>query len=85
MAAYQAVKKAVTLAPTVRTLSSGVPYAPLLNLAAKAPHDPHSHHHGEVGQRSDVAPSWAGGLSRTSSSIISKTLTTGTVFCCIIF
>lgn len=80
MATYQAVKKAVTITPTVRTLSSGVPYAPLLNLAAKAPHDPHSHHHGQGGARSDVAPRWAGGVSRTSSSLISKTLTTGIVF-----
>lgn len=79
MATYQAVKKAVSLAPTVRTLSNGVPYAPLLNLAARAPHDPHSHHHGESGHRSDVAPRWAGGISRTSSSLVSKTLTTGTV------
>ena len=83
MATYQAVKKAVTLAPTVRTLPSGVPYAPLLNLAARAPHDPHSHHHGEGGHRSDTAPRWAGGVSRTSSSLILKTLTTGTVLYCI--
>ena len=79
MATYQAVKKAVTISPTVRTLSSGVPYAPLLNLAAKAPHDPHGHYHGQGAPRSDVAPRWAGGVSRTSSSLMSKTLTAGSV------
>ena len=76
MATYQAVKKAVTLTPTVRALSSGVPHAPLLNLVAKAPHDAHSHGHSEHGPRSDVAPRWAGGVSRTSAGLVSKTMTT---------
>ena len=84
MATYQAVKMAVTLPPTVRTLSSGVPYAPLLNLVAGAPHDPNNHHV-VGGHRSDVAPRWAGGVSRTSFSLISKTLTTGTMLHHIIF
>lgn len=78
MTAYKAVKKAVTLSPTVRTLSSGVPYAPLLNLSAKAPHDPHSHGHAESGARSDAIPRWAGGVSRApSTGFVSKTMTTG--------
>ncbi|KIM48333.1 hypothetical protein M413DRAFT_228468 [Hebeloma cylindrosporum] len=75
MATFQAVKKAVTLTPSVRTLPSGVPYAPLLNLAVRAPHDTHSHGHSEPGVRSDVAPRWAGGVSRTSSGLVSKTFT----------
>ncbi|KAF8807273.1 ubiquinol-cytochrome c r [Phlegmacium glaucopus] len=76
MATFQAVKKAVTLAPTVRTLPSGIPYAPLLNVAARAPHDPHSHGHSDTAVRSDSAPRWAGGISRTSSGLVSKTFTT---------
>ena len=77
MATFQAVKKAVTLTPTVRILPSGLPYAPLLNLAAKAPHDPHGHGHSDTTVRSDIAPRWAGGVSRTSSGLVSKTFTTG--------
>lgn len=77
MATFQAVKKAVTLTPSVRTLPSGIPYGPLLNLAVRAPHDTHSHGHSEPGIRSDVAPRWAGGVSRTSSGLVSKTFTTG--------
>jgi len=77
MASFQALKKAVSLPPTVRTLSSGIPNAPLLNLAARAPHDAHSHGHGVSGPRSDAAPSWAGGVSRNSSGLVSKTFTTG--------
>lgn len=77
MATFQAVKKAVTLTPTVRALPSGVPVAPLLNLSARAPHDPHAHGH-SAGPRSDVAPQWAGGVSRSSSGLVSKTFTTGT-------
>lgn len=75
MATFQAVKKVVTLTPTVRTLPSGVPVAPLLNLAARdlsAGHD----HHGAVGPRSDSQPRWAGGVSRTSAGLSSKTFTT---------
>ncbi|KAF8971434.1 ubiquinol-cytochrome c reductase iron-sulfur subunit [Flammula alnicola] len=76
MATFQAVKKAVTLTPSVRTLPSGVPFAPLLNTAARAPHDPHSHGHSGPGPRSDVAPRWAGGVSLSSSGLVSKTFTT---------
>lgn len=78
MTAYKAIKKAVTLSPTVRTLSSGVPFAPLLNLSAKGPHDPHSHGHSESNVRSDAVPRWAGGVSRASTTgFVSKTMTTG--------
>ena len=80
MATFKAVKKAVTLTSTVRTLPSGIPYAPLLNLAAKAPHDPHSHGHLDATVRLDSAPQWAGGILRTSSSLLSKTFTTGHLF-----
>ena len=80
MATFKAVKKAVTLTPTVLTLPSGIPYAPLLNLAAKAPHDPHGHGHSDITVRSDIAPRWAGGVSRTSSGLVSKTFTTGHLF-----
>jgi len=76
MATFQAVKKAVTVTPTVRILPSGLPYAPLLNLAAKAPHDLHGHGHSDTTARSDIAPRWAGGVSRTSSGLVSKTFTT---------
>jgi len=75
MATFQAVKKAVTLPPSVRALPSGVPYAPLLNLAVKAPHDAHSHSHSEIGPRHNPAPRWAGGVSRGPSSFATKTFT----------
>ncbi|KAK0245921.1 Rieske [2Fe-2S] iron-sulfur domain-containing protein [Armillaria nabsnona] len=65
-----AVKKAFNVAPTVRTRASGVPLAPLVNLAAKAPADGHGH--GEAA-RSDTPLKWAGGISRTSSGLVSKT------------
>ena len=77
MATFTAVKKAVTLTPTVRTLPNGIPYAPLLNLVAKAPHDPHSH---STTVRSDSAPRWAGGILRPYSRQFSKTFTTGHLF-----
>ncbi|KAJ7225882.1 Rieske [2Fe-2S] iron-sulfur domain-containing protein [Mycena pura] len=73
--AFNGLKKAVTLSPSVRTLPSGVPAAPLLNLAARAPADPHAHASG-AGPRSDVPPRWTGGVSRTSSGLVSKTFTT---------
>ena len=76
MASLHAVKKAVTLAPTVRTLPNGVPVASLLNLAVKAPHDAYSHGHG-AGPRSDLPPRWAGGISTTSTGLVSKSFTTG--------
>lgn len=80
MATFQAVKKAVTLSPTVRTLSSGVPNAPLVNLAAKAPAG-HGHGHGASGPRSDVAPKWAGGVSNAHSGLSSKTYMNGKYAC----
>ena len=79
MAAIQLSKTAFTLPPTVRTLASGVPSASLLNLAARAPAG-HGHGHGAVGPRSDVPAKWAGGVSATSSGLVSKTFASGT--CC---
>jgi ubiquinol-cytochrome c reductase iron-sulfur subunit len=74
MASYQAVKKAATLAPTVRTSGAGVPVAPLLNLAARAPADGHAHSHGAASPRTDVPPKWASNVSRSpSSGLVSKT------------
>ncbi|KAF7310603.1 Cytochrome b-c1 complex subunit Rieske, mitochondrial [Mycena chlorophos] len=75
--AYNGLKKAaVTLSPSVRTLPSGVPAAPLLNLAARAPADPHAHGHGAPGPRTDVPPRWVGGISQTSSGLASKSYIT---------
>ncbi|KAG5654033.1 hsp70 nucleotide exchange factor fes1 [Sphagnurus paluster] len=72
MASFQAVKKAVNLAPTVRSLPSGVPVAPLLNLAVRSPSSGHDHH-GPSGPRADIQPRWAGGVSRSSAGLVSKT------------
>ena len=78
MATFQAAKKAVTLCPTVRTLPSGIPVAPLLNLSARAPSSGHGHDTHDGGPRSDIPPRWAGGVSRNQSSgLISKTYITG--------
>lgn len=77
MATFQATKKVVTLAPTVRSLASGVPNAPLVNLAARAPAG-HGHGHGAAGPRSDVPPKWTGGVSMTSGGLVSKTYMNGT-------
>ena len=80
-ASLQAAKKYATLPPTVRTLASGVPNAPSLNLSAQA-HDAH-HHHG----RSDVPPKWAGGYQLSSSSLVNKSFATGvctfSIFLCV--
>ncbi|RPD58374.1 ubiquinol-cytochrome c reductase iron-sulfur subunit [Lentinus tigrinus ALCF2SS1-6] len=73
MATVHLSKKAVTIPTTVRTLSSGVPVAPLVNLAARGGHDAHGHGHGASGPRSDTPARWAGGVSRTSSGFVSKT------------
>ncbi|PFH46641.1 hypothetical protein AMATHDRAFT_69427 [Amanita thiersii Skay4041] len=73
MAAVQAFKRAVSIPPTVRSLPSGVPTAPLLNLAVQAPASEHGHGHGQVASRSDAQPRWAGGISRGSSGIVSET------------
>ena len=67
----QAAKKYATLPPTVRTLASGVPNAPSLNLSARA-HGAH-HHHG----RSDAPPKWAGGYQLSSSGLVNKSFATG--------
>lgn len=73
MATYQAVKKSINLAPTVRALPSGVPSAPRLNLAARAPSDGHSHGHGASGPRADVPARFAGTVSSTAIGLVSKT------------
>ncbi|KAN0134927.1 ubiquinol-cytochrome c reductase iron-sulfur subunit [Lactarius tabidus] len=65
----QAAKKYATLPPTVRTLASGVPNAPSLNLSARA----HDAHHTA---RSDVPPKWAGGYQLSSSSLVNKSFAT---------
>jgi len=75
MAALQAAKKYATLPPTVRTLASGVPTAPSLNLHAR---NPDAHHHGHAGGRSDLPSKWAGGYQLSSSGLINKSFTTGT-------
>jgi len=76
VAIHAAKKAALTIPPTVRTLPSGVPTAPLLNLAARAPASSHGHDHGHAGPRGDAPPRWAGGVSRTSSGLVSTTYLT---------
>ncbi|KAI0336206.1 ubiquinol-cytochrome c reductase iron-sulfur subunit [Cubamyces sp. BRFM 1775] len=73
MAAVQLTKKAVTLPTTVRTLASGVPVAPHINFAVRAPagHG-HDHGHGAAGPRSDIPAKWATKVSRTSFGLSSK-------------
>ena len=69
MASFSALsKRAVTLSPTVRTLPSGVPSAPLLNLAV--PSHGHGHH---SGPRSDKPARFVGGVKTSSSGLITKT------------
>jgi hypothetical protein len=83
MASFRAVKKAITLPPTVRTLASGVPTAPLVNLSARAPHDSHSGGHGhDVGPRSDIPSAWAGGLGKSAAGFVSKSYVTRELFSC---
>jgi ubiquinol-cytochrome c reductase iron-sulfur subunit len=77
MASFQAVKKAVNLVPTVRTFPTGVPIAPLLNLSARPPSSGHDHTHGASGPRADVQPRWAGGASRTTYGLVSRTFVNG--------
>ncbi|EAU93138.2 ubiquinol-cytochrome c reductase iron-sulfur subunit [Coprinopsis cinerea okayama7 len=72
MASFQVVKKAVSLGPAVRALPSGVPHVPLLNLAARAPHD--NHHYDPQAPRTDVAPRWVGGASKVGTQLLSKTV-----------
>lgn len=73
MASFSAVKKAVTLSPTVRTLPSGIPSAPLLNLAARAPSHGHDGHGHGSGPRQDKPARFVGGVKTTSSGLVSKT------------
>ena len=79
-ASLQAAKKYATLPPTVRTLASGVPNAPSLNLSARA----NDAHHAS---RSDLTPKWASGYQLSSSSLVNKSFTTGlcTFSCIVIF
>ncbi|KAF7975746.1 hypothetical protein HWV62_44433 [Athelia sp. TMB] len=73
MASFAAVKKAVTLSPTVRTLPSGLPAAPLLNLAARSSSHGHDHSHG-TGPRSDKPARFTGGVSKGyTGGLVSKT------------
>lgn len=76
MAAIQAAKKYATLPPTVRTLASGVPNAPSLNLSARTSD---AHHHGHAG-RSDLPSKWTGGYQLSSNGLINKSFTTGKPF-----
>ncbi|KAF9817435.1 hypothetical protein IEO21_03392 [Rhodonia placenta] len=74
MAAIQLAKKAVSLPPTVRTLASGVPSAPLVNLSVRelVGHG-HAHGHGAVGPRSDIPPQWVSSVTASSTSgLVSK-------------
>ncbi|KAI0651499.1 ubiquinol-cytochrome c reductase iron-sulfur subunit [Trametes meyenii] len=81
MAAVQLSKKAVTIPATVRTLASGVPAAPYVNFAARAPagHG-HDHGHGEAGSRADVPARWAGSVKRSSAAgLVSKSFNSAPV------
>jgi C4-dicarboxylate transporter len=73
MSSFQAVKKAVTIAPTVRTLPTGVPNAPFLNFVARAPSHGHGDHGHSSGSRSDKPARFVGSMKTTSSGLVSKT------------
>ncbi|KAI0044384.1 ubiquinol-cytochrome c reductase iron-sulfur subunit [Auriscalpium vulgare] len=76
MATLHAVKKYATLPPTVRTLASGVPSAPTVNLAARAVAG-HGHGHGHgASARSDAPARFAGGVKLTSAGLVSKSYLT---------
>ncbi|GJJ09507.1 hsp70 nucleotide exchange factor fes1 [Clathrus columnatus] len=65
MASSGTLRKAVNLSPTIRTLPTGVPYAPRLNLSIRASiyghdHQHNDHGHGQVSVRSDISPRWTG-------------------------
>ncbi|KAL9715818.1 Cytochrome b-c1 complex subunit Rieske, mitochondrial [Leucoagaricus gongylophorus] len=62
MATFQASIRATTLAPTVRTLASGIPFASRLNLTVRAPASEHDHGHA------------AGLVSRTVTTTYPSTL-----------
>lgn len=70
MASY-AVRKSINLAPTVRALPNGIPSAPRLNLAARAPSDGHGH--GAAGPRSDVPTRLTGTVTSPSVGLVSRT------------
>lgn len=72
MATIRAVKKAVTVSPTVRTIPSGVPSAVLIDLNARAPAG-HGHGHGEHGPRADRPAKFAGGVRHSGLGLVSKT------------
>lgn len=71
--AYQAVKKSINLAPTVRALPSGIPSAPRLNLAARAPSDGHGHGHSASSLRADTPTRFTGGVTSSAVGLVSKT------------
>ncbi|KAI6045033.1 Rieske [2Fe-2S] iron-sulfur domain-containing protein [Pisolithus marmoratus] len=64
MASSSVARKAINVPPTVRTLPSGVPSAPRLNLAARAPSGGHHHGNGPI-PRSDTPSRFTGGLKTT--------------------
>jgi ubiquinol-cytochrome c reductase iron-sulfur subunit len=70
MASY-AVRKSINLAPTVRALPNGIPSAPRLNLAARAPSDGHGH--GAAGPRADIPTRLTGAVTNPSVGLVSKT------------
>ncbi|KAG1757335.1 Rieske [2Fe-2S] iron-sulfur domain-containing protein [Suillus lakei] len=63
--------KSLNLAPTVRALPNGIPSAPRLNLAARAPSDGHGH--GAAGPRADVPTRLTGTVTSPSVGLVSKT------------
>jgi len=77
MAALRAVKKVVTTPPTVRSLASGVPSAPLVNLHARAQQGEHGHDDGHgTGPRQDAPAAWASGIRYTGSGLVNKSFVT---------
>ncbi|EIW86407.1 ubiquinol-cytochrome c reductase iron-sulfur subunit [Coniophora puteana RWD-64-598 SS2] len=75
MSTFNVAKKSLNLAPTVRTLPSGVPHASRLNLAARAPAGDH-HGHDHSGARSDVPRRLTGAYRSPSAGLVSKTFST---------
>lgn len=73
---FSATRKAITLVPTSRTLSSGVPVARGLNLGASAGSESHGHHDG--GARTDFSvPKWAGRNDLGTAGVASRTRVNG--------
>lgn len=75
MASSQVVRKAINISPTVRALPSGLPYAPRLDLSARAPSDGHDHSHGPA-LRSDTPSRFTGGLKSTPAGLVYRTVFT---------